>query len=227
VFEIGSSLREARTRQGLDINDMEMRTKIRAKYLRALEAEQFDQLPGHTYIKGFLRTYADSLGMDGQLYVDEYNSRFVTGEEEQALYTRRAPSQPRRRRHHERHESRLVAIAVSAIIVLTALVFAAWKFGGPSEPKVQGVNLPAAPAAAVAKGVSVTATKGASFMEVRAGSLAGKPLYRGTLERGQTKRFPSKKLTLMVASPHNVVVKVAGVRVRLPSSGHLTIAPSS
>jgi cytoskeletal protein RodZ len=228
VFEIGASLREARTRQGLDINDVEMRTKIRAKYLRALEAEQFDQLPGHTYIKGFLRTYADSLGMDGQLYVDEYNSRFVTGEDEPAVYTRRsAPTHPRRRRHHERHESRLVAIAVGAIVVLTALVIAAWKFGGPTEPKVQGVNLPAAPAAVVARGVSVTATKGASFMEVRSGSLAGKPLYRGTLERGQTKRFPSKKLSLTVASPRNVVVKVAGVRVRMPTSGHLVIAPSS
>ena len=83
MFDIGSSLREARTRQGLDLNEMEFRTKVRAKYLRALEAEQFDQLPGHTYIKGFLRTYADSLGMDGQLYVDEYNSRYVAGEEEQ------------------------------------------------------------------------------------------------------------------------------------------------
>ena len=53
MFEIGSSLREARTRQGLDFNEMEFRTKVRTKYLRALEAEQFDQLPGHTYIKGF------------------------------------------------------------------------------------------------------------------------------------------------------------------------------
>jgi len=227
VFEIGSSLREARTRQGLDINDMEMRTKIRAKYLRALEAEQFDQLPGHTYIKGFLRTYADSLGMDGQLYVDEYNTRFVTGEDEHQVYTRRAPRPTRRRRHQERHESRLVAIAVAAIVVLTALVIAAWKFGGPTEPKVQGVNLQAAPAAAVARGISVTATNGASFMEVRAGSPAGKPLYRGTLELGQTKRFPARKLWLTVTSPRNVVVKVAGVRVRMPSSGHRTIAPSS
>ena len=92
VFDIGSSLREARTRQGLDFNEMEFRTKVRAKYLRALEEEQFDQLPGHTYIKGFLRTYADSLGMDGQLYVDEYNSRYVVGEEDQPLRTRRVPT---------------------------------------------------------------------------------------------------------------------------------------
>ena len=94
MFEIGSSLREARTRQGLDLNEMEFRTKVRAKYLRALEDEQFDQLPGHTYIKGFLRTYADSLGMDGQLYVDEYNSRYVVGERGPAAPDARASPQP-------------------------------------------------------------------------------------------------------------------------------------
>jgi hypothetical protein len=226
VFDIGSSLREARTRQGLDFNEMEFRTKVRAKYLRALEAEQFDQLPGHTYIKGFLRTYADSLGMDGQLYVDEYNSRYVAGDEEHPLRARRVPT--RNRRQRQQRESRLVAIAVIGIVILTAFVIAAWKFGGPAAPKVQGVNVPpAAGAAAVTRGVSVTATKGASFMEVRAGLGAGTPLYRGTLERGQTKRFASRILSLSVASPGNVVVRVAGVRVKVPRSGHLTISPSS
>src|SRR4051794_24095474 len=148
---------------------MEFRTKVRAKYLRALEAEQFDQLPGHTYIKGFLRTYADALGMDGQLYVDEYNTRYVAGEEDSPLRTRRVPPSSRRKRQSQRRESRIVAVAVVAIVLLTALVIAAWKFGGPTEPRVQGVNLPpAATPAAVAGGVSVTATKGATFMEVRA-----------------------------------------------------------
>jgi hypothetical protein len=93
---------------------------------------------------------------------------------------------------------------------------------------VQGVNVPpAATAAAVARGVSVTATKGASFMEVRAVTGARKTLYRGTLERGQTKRFASRKLALSVASPRNVVVRVAGVRVKVPKNGHLTISPRS
>ena len=93
MFEIGTSLREARLRQGLDFHELEQGTKIRAKYLRALEDERFDQLPAHTYIKGFLRTYADSLGLDGQLYVDEYNSRYVIGGDEETtpLRTRRVP----------------------------------------------------------------------------------------------------------------------------------------
>ncbi len=81
MFEIGSSLREARLRKGLDFLEIETGTKIRGKYLQALEEEQFGVLPGETYIKGFLRTYADYLGLDGQLYVDEFNSRYVTPEE--------------------------------------------------------------------------------------------------------------------------------------------------
>src|SRR3954471_1331715 len=82
MFEIGSSLREARTRQGLDFPELEQATKIRMKYLRALEDEQFEQLPSQTYVKGFLRAYADHLGLDGQVYVDEYNTRYVTGEDD-------------------------------------------------------------------------------------------------------------------------------------------------
>ena len=81
MFEIGNSLREARTRKGLDFPELEEGTKIRAKYLRALEDEAFETLPSATYVKGFLRTYAEYLGLDGQLYVDEYNVRYGSGDE--------------------------------------------------------------------------------------------------------------------------------------------------
>src|SRR5436853_4687109 len=95
MFEIGSSLREARLRQALDFPEIEQSTKIRGKYLRALEDEQFDMLPAQTYVKGFLRSYAEYLGLDGQLYVDEYNSRFVVGEEESPARPRRSAPPPR------------------------------------------------------------------------------------------------------------------------------------
>src|SRR5207244_6665229 len=92
MFEIGNSLREARLRQGLDFPPVEQATKIRGKWLRALEEEQFDVLPAQTYVKGFLRSYADYLGLDGQLYVDEFNSRYVRGEIEEE---EERPLQPR------------------------------------------------------------------------------------------------------------------------------------
>ncbi|HZC28457.1 MAG TPA: helix-turn-helix domain-containing protein, partial [Gaiellaceae bacterium] len=81
MFEIGSSLREARVRRGLDLAQVERDTKIRGKYLAALEDDEFDVLPGPAYARGFLRTYADYLGLEGHRFVDEYHSRFAPPDE--------------------------------------------------------------------------------------------------------------------------------------------------
>ena len=68
-------------RQRLDIADVEMRTKIRAKYLRALENEEFGMLPGPTFVKTFLRTYAEMLGLDPHVLVEEYRANYEGGDE--------------------------------------------------------------------------------------------------------------------------------------------------
>jgi cytoskeleton protein RodZ len=61
-------------RRNLDIADVESRTKIRAKYLRALENEEFGMLPGPTFVKTFMRTYAEVLGLDPHPLVEEYRA---------------------------------------------------------------------------------------------------------------------------------------------------------
>jgi cytoskeleton protein RodZ len=76
MASIGETLREARMRQQLDIADVEARTKIRAKYLRALENEEFGMLPGSTFVKTFLRTYAELLGLDPHMLVEEYRATY-------------------------------------------------------------------------------------------------------------------------------------------------------
>jgi cytoskeletal protein RodZ len=76
VPDIGSTLREARMRARIDITEVETRTKIRAKYLRALENEEWDLLPGPIYVKSFLRTYGDYLGLDSRLLVEEFKRRY-------------------------------------------------------------------------------------------------------------------------------------------------------
>jgi Helix-turn-helix domain len=70
--EIGATLREARMRAHIDVSEIEAKTKIRAKYLRALENEEWGLLPGPTFVKSFLRTYAQALGLDGKALVEEY-----------------------------------------------------------------------------------------------------------------------------------------------------------
>jgi cytoskeleton protein RodZ len=76
MADIGSTLRETRIRKKIDITSVEEATKIRAKYLRALENEEWGLLPGPTYVKTFLRTYAEHLGLDPRLLVEEYSARF-------------------------------------------------------------------------------------------------------------------------------------------------------
>jgi cytoskeletal protein RodZ len=220
VFDIGSSLREARGRQGLDFPELEGLTKIRPKYLRALEEERFDILPAPTYVRGFLRSYAEALGLDGQPFVDEYNSRFAVGEDDAPVRVRRAPV---RRRDRPPHESRIAVLALLGIAILTALVIAAWRFGGPEGQRVPGLAVQGqkqSPTVAPAKGhatVTVRAAHGGSWMEVREASASGKLLYSGTLEQGQAKRFQARRLQLALAEPDNVVVRLNGNRVELPA----------
>jgi hypothetical protein len=225
MFDIGSSLREARLRQNLDFPELEERTKIRPKYLRALEDERFDILPAPTYVRGFLRSYAEALGLDGQPFVDEYNSRFTVGEDDAPLRARRAP-QPRRDRGPR--ESHIAAVALVAIAIATALVIAAWKFGGPEGEKVPGLTYdsPAGVVAPASKGtarLSVRAGAGSSWMAVRLTSSSGRLLYSGTLEQGQRKSFEGGRLQLALAKPQNVVVRLNGRRVDLPQGSTFVV----
>ncbi|MGH2979200.1 MAG: helix-turn-helix domain-containing protein, partial [Solirubrobacterales bacterium] len=99
MADIGSLLRETRIRNKIDITAVEEATKIRAKYLRALENEEWVLLPGPAYVKTFLRTYAQFLGLDPHLLVEEYSARFEEPEElEVAAFTpkRRLPERTRR-----------------------------------------------------------------------------------------------------------------------------------
>ena len=63
-------------RAKIDINEVETRTKIRAKYLRALENEEWDLLPGEIYVKSFLRTYGDYLGLDTRQLLDDFRRQY-------------------------------------------------------------------------------------------------------------------------------------------------------
>jgi cytoskeleton protein RodZ len=232
VFEIGNSLREARHRQQLELAEVEQATKIRARYLTALEEEAFDALPAQTYVKGFLRTYADYLGLDGQLYVDEFNSRYGAGGEEP-----REPVVARRTSGvssgHRRLERKGVLLALAGIGALFALFIAAFSFGGHNNNGSQIPNLgtTTAPAAHHAKKRAaaparpakirfyVVASSGNCWMEVRNYSANGKTLYAGTLQYHQSQRFVAHRLWIDFGSPGNVSASVNGKAMTIPGGG--------
>jgi hypothetical protein len=222
VFEIGNSLREARLRQQLQFSVLEERTKVRPKYLRALEDEEFDVLPAPTYVKGFLKAYADALGLDGQLYVDEFNSRFVVGEEEAPFRAQRSPST----RAARRVETSAVLIALVAIGLVTGLFVVAFKRDTPRPRPIQVQQPPvAAPIHHAAKPqaprtvLQLTAVGGDSLLEVHALSIAGPILFQGTLLKGKSQRFVARRVWVRADPPGNLSVKVNGIRVSLIASG--------
>jgi cytoskeletal protein RodZ len=212
MFEIGNSLREARTRKGLDFPELEQGTKIRAKYLRALEDEAFETLPSATYVKGFLRTYADYLGLDGQLYVDEYNVRYGSGDE---LLERRVRSQSTVRRPHVRKrrrlESKLVWLTLLGIGLVTALVIAAWRFGGSSHQTLPLSNPAHAKPAKAPSGLLIRAVGGNTLLIVRSRSESGRQVWNGTLTSGDAQRFATgKRLWIYLGSPENARMRLNG-----------------
>ena len=222
MFEIGNSLREARLRREIDFVEAEAATKIRGKYLRALEDEQFEVLPAQTYVKGFLRTYAEYLGLDGQLYVDEYNSRYITAEEEAPFRARRTAEGRRRERAHRRVESNVVIVTLVAIGVITALVIAAWKFGGSSgTATIPNLGPPAAtstattPTSPAKTTVVLQGIRGSSALQVHAVSAKGRLLFVGTLEKGRKQRFVARSVWILAASPENLRLIVNGKTRRL------------
>jgi hypothetical protein len=218
VFQIGTSLREARLRQGLDLLDAETAVKIRSKYLQALEEEQFDVLPAPTYVKGFLRNYAEYLGLDGQLYVDEYNSRYVQGDDELTpRLSRRSASAARAQR---RAESGALVLALVGIVAAAGLVFLAWRWAGEdparvpaSAPREQptAISPPAAPRAEQRWiKLTLTAERGTEMTLYRGAAPGGKQLFDGTLVRGRTMSFTGPRLWFRVQRPGALQAEING-----------------
>ena len=217
MFDLGNSLREARVRQGLDYPQVELATKIRAKYIRALEDEAFEILPSETYVKGFLRSYAEYLGLDGQLYVDEYNSRY--GSE------RLHDETPRRARvnQHRGVERKVVLAALAGIAALTGLVIVAWKFGGGESTNAlpPTVSTPVAPKAVTQ--LQLRGIRGGSYVEVHRGSSTGRLVLAGTIGPGDVQRIVGTRFWLYIKRSTGLRVSLGGRSVSLPARKNLRV----
>jgi transcriptional regulator with XRE-family HTH domain len=128
--EIGETLRETRMRRRIDMTEVEAATKIRAKYLRALENEEWDLLPGPTFVKTFLRTYAEYLDLDPRLLVEEYRQRY-----ERPSTQELTPFRPGRRREPpRRHWGPGIVIGIGVVALLAAL-YGLSLLGRDNEPE--------------------------------------------------------------------------------------------
>ncbi len=219
MFEIGNSLREARERQGLGYPEIELATKIRAKYIRALEEEDFTSIPGDAYIRGFLRTYAEYLGLDGDVYVDEYASRFITSWRDEL------PPRPERRRirtRERRLERRAVLLVLAGIVLVAVIVFAAWQIPG-SSTHVPGLGKKQHRHSAATSQLVLHGVGRGTYVEVRRSRASGKVDLQATVEAGQTDRLPGSRFYLLVRTPDGLRVTLDGRAVSLPAVHNLRV----
>ncbi len=119
-------------RERIDVSEIEATTKIRAKYLRALENEEWGLLPGPTFVKSFLRTYAEALGLDGKSLVEEYRLHHERPSDAMLEPIVSTP-QRQRRRATPSGPSRRYMVAVSAIgLIIVVLIVLLISGGGSS-----------------------------------------------------------------------------------------------
>lgn len=131
---VGATLREARSRRKIDLAEVEAAIKIRARYLQAMENEEWDALPGGAYTRGFIRTYASYLGLDGYRLADDYRRATATPGAERAPQ-RVEPVPASARRGGPRVSGRVLIAAVSIALVALVVVIglAGGEDGGPSQ----------------------------------------------------------------------------------------------
>ncbi len=224
-------------RARIDISEVEVRTKIRAKYLRAMENEEWDMLPGPIYVKSFLRTYSDFLGLDSRMLIDDYRRRFerpsdqesrpiaTLGRERERDHTPRGPMLP---------PWALVGLVLLAIVVVLFVVGNA--ANSPSNgPTTNGAHAPTGthhrhqtppttttqttPVVAGPKTVTLTITP-TSTVYICMANQSGKLLIPGvTYTVGQTVPTEKESKLLLTLGNSSVTMK-AGF-------GPIHVAPSS
>jgi transcriptional regulator with XRE-family HTH domain len=219
VFDIGASLAAARESRGLSLADAERLTCVRSKYLVALEADNFDALPGRTYARAFLRTYASALGLDADKFVAAFEEAIPEPEDEPiAVVT------PRRRpRVRGRHLLAIAALTGIAVIVTVAATSRTSTTSPPpvSPPPIHETKVlaarhtkptqtPVVHQAAVPQTLVVSATRGDCWVQVRRGDSSGAVLYEGTLHQGGALRFGAATLWLRLGAPASVDVTRGG-----------------
>ena len=234
MFEIGNTLREARVRRNLTLQQVEEDTKIRVKYVQAMENEDWDLMPGVTYVKGFLRTYSTYLGLDPEVIIGEYRSRGMvpSAEHHEPFGGSSVIGKPR----SHRGRNTIVIIAIVCLLAL-AVIYALGMMNADdntepqTKPDALGITSPSPTASTTPSPTSsptgtpawqrdlvkIRAVDGDCWMEVRRDNGQGVVLFSGTLAQGEMKKFKGKDIWMSLGAPANISLEAAGKKVALKS----------
>ena len=227
---IGAILRQARTRREIELAQVESTTRIRLKYLRAIEAEDWGSLPEGVYARGFIRTYASFLGLDGERLAEEYRREVEGGTSRSAPDAPAAPgprSGPLRGRHRPRGTA---AVVIAGVLAVAALALAALPLGGggggggtPSSRPERG------PAPAPASAPEPRPKPGPGDVSMRLSATAevwvclldetGQPLVNGRILQGGAQEGPFRSGSFTVSFGNGeVTMLVDGREADIPAT---------
>ncbi|MGH2739917.1 MAG: RodZ domain-containing protein [Actinomycetota bacterium] len=184
---IGEALRKARVRRGKSLMEASRDTRVRPEYLRALEAETFDQMGEAVYVRGFLRTYASYLGLDAEKVVGAYERAFgpapAVGMPANGSL---AVGADRERRVGPRHISSGMLAGAVAIVLLVAIAAIGWFSRASTAPEAASVEPPS--------GVEVLPQTVQVDLVCREDVSAtvlvdGREVFDGTLRAGEARSF--------------------------------------
>lgn len=222
---VGKTLRDARNRRKIDLAQVEASTKIRSRFLRALENEEWDVLPGETYARGFIRTYADYLGLDGARLADDHRREIGASRPGERLPrvdpVPIAGRGPRRRRVPPRALAALVSLALVAILVAVGLSSGGGDSSGAPERQQQRSAHQGAP---VSKQQAARSQHGLSLRLAATAEVwvclldaAGEPLLDGQILAGGAEAGPFRSGSFTVSLGNGeVAMTVNGQKASIP-----------
>jgi cytoskeleton protein RodZ len=236
VGEVGAKLRDERERRGIGIDQIEAETRIRAKFLLALEEERFDALPGPAYVRAFVRDYAEQLGLDPQELLAELNARPDLAEEVVMSPRRQVATVPLLDRRARIAAWALAGVLVAVLVAIGIVLLGSRgsSSGGGAQtgrtppPSTAAPGTGTRPATTAATGTTTPVTharpaalelvarSGSVWLSVRAGSATGKVLFQNTLPSGRHLRFARRRLWVRVGAPWNLGLTAAGHRLAVP-----------
>jgi cytoskeleton protein RodZ len=243
MAEIGSILREARIRLGLNLKQVSEITKVRVKYLEALEQNDFAAIPGPTFIKAYLRTYASVLRLDADALVEEYRSTYERRKSSQSEYYDLTLEQMRNRTMRGRKKRPVRntrrGYTLMGVLAVVAVVLLAWFGSGRGsgepvfDPSAIGGSTTLGAASTTLAGVATTTTSEAVYTGnvivlriVATGDCAlviknmnrdGDSQFQGVLKAGEeTTATGQKRYWVTMGNPSVLQVYVNSRQMQLP-----------
>jgi transcriptional regulator with XRE-family HTH domain len=222
---VGTTLREARNRRKISLAEVEEATRIRSRYLQAIENEEWDVLPGGIYTRSFVRTYASFLGLDGERLAEEYRQKAELApdpERESHPEPAAVPARQKRRRG----PSGPAWTAIVSVALIVALVVIGLTSGGEntatplSSHRQRGAfhSRAVVPVAQRPRGVSISLLASAEVW-VCLLNASGRPLVDGQILTAGTQAGPFHSGSFTVSLGNgDLSMKINGQAARIPVS---------